>query len=121
MFAEFRQDITVILKNGGVYDINGLWIESDGAPFVTQASVQPATAREMETVPEGRYTSQIFRLYSDVRLHTVDKDAGINPDIVLLSLDVEDINRFEVIQVFPWQNRILSHYKMLIGKVDQEQ
>jgi len=77
----------------------------------------------MEMLPEGRYTSQAFRIYADIRLHTADREAGKNPDIIVLSADFnpETSERFEVIQVFPWQPVILPHYKMIIGKVDQEQ
>lgn len=122
-FAEFLQDVTVIPKNAGYVDLNGKWIETDDTPFVIPASVQPATAREMEMLPEGRYTSQAFRLYADIRLTALDVVNGINPDIVILGSNFteEETERFEVAQTFPWQPVILPHYKMIIGKVDQGQ
>jgi len=121
MFDQFRQDVTVIPKNPGYVNTKGQWIESDGTPFVIRASVQPASPREMELLPEGRYTSEILRLYSDIRLNTVDTRNGINADIVILGLDVEIDDRFELAQVFPWQNMVISHFKMLIAKVEQGQ
>lgn len=121
MFDQFRQNVTVIRKNPGYRNIKGQWIESEDTSFVIRASVQPASPREMELLPEGRYTSEILRLYSDTRLNTVDTRNRINPDIVVLGLDVENDDRFEVIQVFPWQNMVISHFKMLIAKVEQGQ
>jgi len=116
------QNITVIPKNSG-YVVDGKWIETDDTPFVISASVQPMSAREMEALPEGRYTSQAFRLYADIRLSALDVKNGKNPDIVILGANFteEETERFEVIQTSPWQPVILPHYKMIIGKVDQGQ
>lgn len=119
IFDMFRQDVTVLPKNVGYWDINGLWIETDGSPFVTRASVQPASGRDMEMLPEGRITEETFRLYSNIRLHTVSENT--NPDVVILGLEIEDVDKFEVITVFPWQNQVINHYKMLIGKIDPDQ
>ena len=121
MFDQIRQEITVIPKNAGVFNSRGIWVESDGTPFVTLASKQPLSGRDMEMLPEGRYTSETFRLYADIRLHAVDTLNVKNPDIVVLGLDVENDDRFEVITVFPWQNNVINHYKMIIGKADQGQ
>jgi hypothetical protein len=119
MFNEMRQEITVIPKNAGYYGLDGLWVETDDTPFVTLASVQPLSGRDMEMLPEGRYTEETFRLYADIRLHAVSDNS--NPDIVILGLEIEDVDRFEVKTVFPWQNKIIPHYKMIIAKTDPDE
>lgn len=114
MFNVFRKNVTIIPKNAGYYDVRGIWIEISGTSFIILASVQPLNPRDMQELPEGRYTSQSFKMYSSIKLLTVEQTK--NPDIILI-----DGERFEVTGMFPYQSNIISHYKMLIEKVAQGQ
>lgn len=94
----------------GTYDSEGKYIEGADGTINFTASVQPATTREMELLPEGRRTKSMFKLYSDTKLLTATEDGGTNADIV----DIEG-EEYEVLSVASWQNRVRSHYKIIIG------
>ena len=92
--------------------INGEWhTETEAAPFIIVASVQPLTPKEMKTLPEGRRNSQAYRIYTDIELHTIRDQ---NPDRVELFGQ-----EFEILSVEIWQNQVIPHYKAIAVKLDQ--
>lgn len=107
--SSFRQPIEIKRFTDGEF-VNGFWQEGAQESFMIMASVQPTTGEDLESLPEGRRTSQSLRLYTDTLLKTVhDK----NPDKVTLFG-----NDFEVMTVEPWQNNVISHYKCVVIKID---
>jgi hypothetical protein len=82
------------------------------------ASVQPATAKDMKNLPEGRRTGAAYALYTDTELLTTiegDNDAGLDPrkaDQITLFGDI-----CEVMNVSPWQNGVISHHRAVVAKV----
>lgn len=112
MFNYFRKTISVLRKTEGEY-VNYKWEPGIEILIEIKASVQPLTPNEMQMMPEGRYTTQQFKLYTSFKLRTVDEQ---NPDVVLV-----DGERFEVISVAPWQSLsgFINHYKAIIAKVNK--
>lgn len=92
--------------------VKGIWVDGGDTAFTTIVSVQPLDAREMNMLPEGRRTSQAFKLYGQDQLVTVNKSAGTNPDILTINGD-----NFEVLSSEPWQSNIRNHYKSVVVKI----
>ena len=92
--------------------VQGRW--TPGTPAVIQfsASVQPLRGKELEALPEGRRQAAAFKLYTDFKLLTVNNQGQKNPDVIVNPIDGL---KYEVLQVFPWQNGVLSHYKAIIA------
>jgi hypothetical protein len=89
--------------------VDGLSVDSaEDTPFSINCSVQPLTPKEMEMLPEGRRNEEVFRLYTDTELHTVEDK---NPDKIDVLGDT-----YEVLSVARWRNSIIPHYKAIIVK-----
>ena len=111
IFDSFRKSVTIRRKSTGAY-INYKWVE-DTTPvdIIIQASVQPVGANEMQQLPEGRRTNETFKMYTDIKLRTVDEQ---NPDDLFI-----DGERFEVISVASYQSNVINHYKIIIQKTSE--
>lgn len=110
-FNVFRKPLTVKRPSGGSY-VNGVWVD-DTAPTETtvQASVQPATTEDLQSLPEARRQLGAYRIYSTTKFQSLEEDVN-NPDIVVIGgFD------FEVAQVQPWQNGVIPHYKAIAVRV----
>jgi hypothetical protein len=112
----FRKPYTLKRQNGSF--VNGSWVATAPTDVAIMASVQPATAKDMKNLPEGRRTGAAYALYTDTEpLTTIDgdNDAGLDPrkaDQITLFTDV-----FEVMSVSPWQNDVISHYRAVVAKI----
>lgn len=110
----FRKPLT-IRRVAGAYD-NGRWVEGSAIEFDIDASVQPVKSlseNEMQSIPEARRQSGMFRIYTSTELLT----SGVNktPDRALIN-NAE----YEVFIGNPWQNNVINHYKyVLVKKEDQ--
>lgn len=109
-FDCFRKKYTFKRLSGGAY-VDYKWVKGTPVDIVLKASLQPLSAEELKQLPEGRRTDQTYKMYSSVKLRTVEAD---NPDYTTING-----NKFEVIQVSPSQNDIINHYKIIIGKVNE--
>lgn len=91
-------------------------ITLEDAPLIisTTASIQPITGNEMGMLPEGRDAQAKYKLYTSTAMRTV---TDLNPDQVEIFGE-----RFEVIQVLPWQNNLnfnlVNHYKYIALKLE---
>lgn len=106
-----RKPVTVTRFDQGSY-VNGYWVEGSPSTFIINASVQPVKGADLEALTEGRRDSQIYKLYTDTKLKTVDKKNNLNADLV--NIDNDD---YEVMNVESWQNNLINHYKILVIKV----
>ncbi len=78
------------------------------------ASIQPATSKDMQNLPEGRRTRSTFALFTDTELLTSDDGASPKKaDQVTIAGDV-----FEVMAVERWQNNVINHYRAVVSKVE---
>lgn len=105
-----RKLLTITRAGTGSYT-NGLWV--DGAPvvFTLRGSVQPATAKQMLSLPEGRRQSSAYMIYTSTLLRTVE--GGRQPDRLTIGGAV-----YEVVNVAEWQNQVISHYEAMAVKVN---
>lgn len=126
IFNVFRKLYTVVRKAKGRY-VDGHWQEGAESTFDILASVQPLTAREMSTLPEGRRKNQTFKVYTDTKLNTVQnasqEGSNINPDLIIVPQYAvnPDQERFEVVGAYPYQSGIIDHYKYEIQLTNQGQ
>lgn len=107
--SSFRKSITATPRTTGTL-VDGIYTETASTPFTIQASVQPASARDLQLLPEGRRLSKTYRLYTDTSLHSLSTSQ--NPDRVTL----ED-GEYEVVTKDPWHNAVVPHYKYLVVKL----
>jgi len=112
----FRRPIRVTrVEKSGQY-VNGTYVPGDFPVDVpnVRASIQPAPGKMMQSLPEGRRSSEAYLLYTDSMLYTAETSSSQNTDIVIIN-DTE----FEVAKVGPWQNGVINHYEVLVVKADQ--
>jgi len=105
-----RKLLTITRAGQGSY-IAGVWQEASTTQFVILASVQPASAKQMMTLPEGRRQSSAYMLYTATLLRTVQD--GRQPDRLTIGGAV-----YEILQVGEWQNTIIPHYAAMAVKVN---
>jgi len=108
--SSFRKPHTVKRKNADGEYVDGIWQAATETDIYIMASVQPATAQDMQSLPEGRRKAGSFILYTDTALKTVDTE---NPDTIDLFGDT-----YEVITSKPWQNDVINHYECIVSKID---
>ena len=106
--------LTVTRKAAGSF-VKGVWTPSlvAATTFTILASVQPATPRDLQSLPEERRNRQSYLIFTSTQLLTVDVPGVTNPDIV--SIYGED---YEVSGPSAWQNGILDHYEIIVQKID---
>ena len=111
----FRKPVIISQITGGGF-VNGRYVEGSTANISILASVQPADSRDIsrtiEMLPEGRRVTELYRLYTNVRLNTLTN--GENPDIATV-----DGGQFEVIAEANWSNNVINHYKYIINKIKE--
>jgi len=107
-----NRTLSVTRRDAGEYTA-GIWVPSgDTTVFSIKASVQPLTARELRSLSEARRNIQSHWIFSSTELLNVDIVGVTNPDIVVV-----DGDNYEVFSTAPWQNGIISHYKMIVQKI----
>jgi len=117
-FACLPQDgtmtaITLRRSRAGTYDAHGRWQEQRKDELTITASVQPATAKDLEDVEEGRRTRENIKLFTQTELRTADVDGRWQPDVV----EFEDVD-YEVHSVTNWGD-VGGYYKAIASKVGQ--
>lgn len=112
-FEIFRQPITLQRLSAGSY-VNGLWVEGTITTSIITASIQPMSGEELQSLPEERRVKKNYKLFTASQLLTVQNPTK-NPDRVIIFGEL-----YEVYQVFPWLNNIISHYEAYVSKVDTD-
>lgn len=114
MFGIFRRPMTVIDPGQGEY-VDGIYQPGQDVERTARYSVQPASPQDMEMLPEGRRTNQSFALFGDERIRPADDSEGTNAEQVVI-----DGERYECMRSEPWQNSIVSHYRMVVTKMAEQ-
>jgi apolipoprotein N-acyltransferase len=107
--SSFRRTITVSRQAAGSH-VNGIWTPGTTTTTTIQASVQPATARDMERLPEGRRQTGAVKVYTSAAL-LVEQGTQKADRIILPS------GTYEVAQADEWQNGVLPHNAYLCARV----
>lgn len=111
-FDVFRKTLTVKRYATGAYNAStGMWANGAESETEIKASVQPATADDMEVLPENRRRDSAYRLYTEEPF-TVVSEGTQNPDLVVI--DGED---YEIARCEPWKNGLITNYKSLAVRV----
>jgi hypothetical protein len=100
----FRKPYVVTRRTGDTVDPNGFKVAGATSTINIMASIQPVSSNnEVVTLPEGRKMSEMYRIYTDTRLNTLQTG---NPDtIAYLGIQLEVMNEY------PWRNDTINHYK----------
>lgn len=112
-FEIFRSPVTLRRFAVGSY-VNGRWVEGSYVDSTITASIQPLVGEELQMLPEDRREQESYKMYTSTIVQTI---TTANPDQVLFRG-----KKFEVIQVFPWQNTSIffpvQHYKYICMRLD---
>ena len=112
LINDFAEDVQALQPNTGAY-VNGAWIP-DAAPLAVtiRMSVQPASGKDLQILPEGERTRRVLKGYTVTPLDTAEEPEVKRGDVILY-----DNTRFEVHHVERWIGD-LSHYKVLMVEAD---
>ena len=108
-----RKKLSLTRADTGSY-VKGKWVEAGHKSINFFSTVQPATGRDLEILPEARRSSDSYVLITDFELRTVTVDRKTNPDIVRLFDE-----QYEVAHVKRWTNNVRPNYWALVTKVPQ--
>lgn len=104
-FSQFNQPVTGFRRAPGSY-VNGDWVAGASVALLIQASVQPASDKDLKLLPEGRREEAAYAIYSRTEIRNADI-------FVLFGFE------HEVLQVAVWQNRVLPHYKAIAVRMQE--
>ena len=96
---------TATRKSGGAW-VNSVWTGETTSTFTVTGSLQPLTAFQMATLPEGRQGRASYTLITKTVLQTVTSQ---NPD----TISIAGVD-FEVWLAQPWGDKILSHGEYIL-------
>jgi hypothetical protein len=106
----FRKTTIAVQTRGTLVNDHGRMVEGTRpSPFNIKASVQPLSAFQMQSLPEGRRNRQSLYVFSDTDLGLVSET---NPPILTIS-GVD----YELVSKEPWLNGIINHFKYLASKI----
>lgn len=93
------------------YDVNKRPVYGTPVAFTTKGSLQEATAKDLQMVPEGEYSEEIFVYYSKDALLSGSDDGVQTPDQIIFNGQ-----NYKIIQKAQWQ--IHGYYKYFVRKLD---
>lgn len=111
--SSFRQATILYRQSGGAY-VAGVWVESAETEIAITASIQPAPAKDLQNLPEGRRNSSVFAVYTDVEIMVSEQGASPTKADQL----VIDGVRYEAVTTERWQNNVMPHWRALFARID---
>lgn len=106
----------ILLERGSGSYVNGEWVRS--TPTLTETflgSVQPASGKDIEALPQARLDKGHVNVYSSIRLKVSTEGQPESGDIVQWQAQ-----RWEIISQGRYQNDLINHYEYVaqyIGEV----
>lgn len=110
---DFKETFQIERQAAGSY-VGGVWTPGGAASTITvkDSSVQPATAQQVQMLPEGRRNSASLAIFTSTPVYTLDEAAKTDPDVIIARG-----RRWEVLRVFehmtPW-----AHYEVIASLID---
>lgn len=101
--------ITVTPRSTGSR-VNGRYVETPDTSYEITGSWQPATPREIQSLPEGRRERSVMKIYTSSEL--TNFSANQNPDRVTVGG-----RTYEVFGKERWGNGLIPHFKYLVTEV----
>lgn len=109
MRAIFRQAVTVKRRAAGAF-VAGVWTPGALSTIAIQASVQPASAEDLQRLPEGQRETGAVRVYTNDSLLT--SSGTQEADIVVTSQ-----GEYEVSIAERWENGLIPHNAYICRRV----
>ena len=107
MSTLFPKLITYESSNTGAY-VDGTWIEGTKDLKTFLGSVQPASGKDIESLPTGRRDKGIVKGYAPTPLAVSEESGNTSGDVVHY-----DRRRWELIYEGGYQNGLVPHYKYM--------
>ena len=108
----FDSDVTVIRKDAGNYNDDGVFVNGTAQTMTIRANVQPLGNRGREQYTHilegGNRTAQLVRVYTNAVLYPDSQTTGQAADVVLWRG-----RAFKIIMAEEWQSNIISHFKYI--------
>lgn len=95
--------------------VNGVWTSTGSVSFMAYGSIQPASARDFEALPEGRTDRGMIKIYTDADLHVSSRGSTAPGDIVAWHG-----RNWEVVARFDNDNGLLPHVKYLATETEAQ-
>ena len=114
--SSFRKAHTLYRQLGDYVD--GYWVTSGETEIAITASVQPATGKDMDNVPEGKRNRAVVVVITSTEIMTAEQatvadDPGTEADQIL-----RNGHRYEAVHVEDWDNDVINHYRALFARMD---
>lgn len=113
--SSFRQPWTLYRSNGGSI-VSGHWVSTGETPISILASVQPAPAKDVQNLPEGKRNGSVFAVYSSTEIKVAEQatasEAGTQAD----QLEIDGI-RYEAVTTERWQSGVIPHWRALFARI----
>jgi len=117
MITSFRTTILTITRFSGAlgsYNSSGVWSGGLSSSFDIKCSLQPTSQNDLMALPEARRSRKSYTVFTETALQTVKEGtSGINPDQTTI-----DGELYELVNIEPWRNNVLNHYKAIFQKVN---
>ncbi len=78
----FAVPVTVRRTDAGIVNAIGIYVPGADSTLTINACVQPANGRDIERLPEGMRTKDMYRIYSDALLYSAESPSGRPADVV---------------------------------------
>lgn len=116
MLTSFRTTTLTINRftaGSGGYNVNGDWSGESATSFDILCSLQPTNQNDLMSLPENRRNRKSYTVFTDVALQLeITGASGTNPDRTTI-----DGETYECINIEPWRNNVLNHYKAIFQKI----
>lgn len=117
--SSFRKPRNVNRYSSGSW-VDGRWVPGTIlSTFTIMASIQPASSKDMQSLPEGRRDRSMYAMFTNTPLHIESIEAGTNPDVVALPDADGIISFYEVTQNSDWQNGVINHYRYIVTRASK--
>ena len=105
----FPLNLKLIPRTGSY--INGRWVNVEGAEIDIKSSFQPTTGEDLQNFPEGERSEDLFKIYTKTEIKGVRQGTDQKGDLI-----IHNSIRYNVVQVYPWVNGVITHYKAIIRR-----
>lgn len=112
---DFRHPRKVRRYKAGTW-VAGRWVPGAALArdFTIQASLQPVSSRDMQSLPEGRRDRSMYAMFTDTALLVESIANQTNPDVIVLPDGL-----YEVTQDSNWGNHVIDHHKYIITRASE--
>ncbi len=76
-----------------------------GTPYIAKGTLQPVSGRDLNNDPSGQYTTDTRKFYTSTAVAVNDTTVHLGTTYVVKSS-------------IPYQSDIISHYKVMLNKVE---